>query len=127
MDKTTLVNIDVSLGDEVVKALDAAGIEANVALWVWLSEYEDWRLVLASRRLDKEGLRRSYELVNRATDTAGIAINRAPSILILKMTDPFIRELRRIFGKATSVNGVRLGGQSIGNRFVEEGYVYRIA
>jgi hypothetical protein len=127
MDKTALVNIDVSLGEEVLKALDAARIETNVALWAWLSEYEDWRFVLASRTLDREGLRRGYEMVNRATDAAGIAINRAPSILILKMTDPFIRELRRIFGKGASVNGMRLGGQSIGNRFVQEAYVYRIA
>jgi hypothetical protein len=127
MDKTALVNIDVSLGDEVVKALDAAGIETNVALWAWLSEYEDWRFVLASRTLDREGLRRGYEMVNRATDAAGIPIERVPSILTLKTTDPFIRELRRIFGRTRSVNGMRLGGQSIGNRFVQDAYVYRIA
>ncbi len=127
MDKTALVNIDVSLGDEVVKALDAAGIETNAALWALLGEYDDWRFVIASRRLDREGLRRGYEMVNRATDAAGIAVDRAPSILILKVTDPFIRELRRMFGKAANVNGMRLGGQSIGNRFVQEAYVYRIA
>jgi hypothetical protein len=127
MDKTALVDIDVSLGDDVVKALDAAGIETNAALWAWLSEYEDWRFVLASRTLDRGGLRRGYEMVNRATDAAGIAIDRAPSILILKMTDPFIRELRRLFGRSANVNGIRLGGQLIGNRFVQEAYVYRIA
>jgi hypothetical protein len=43
------------------------------------------------------------------------------------MKDPFIQELRKLFGKAKSVAGMRLGGQSFGDRFVEEGCVYRIS
>ena len=43
------------------------------------------------------------------------------------MADPFVRELRRLFGKARSVEGMRLGGQMIGDRFVEDAYVYRIS
>jgi hypothetical protein len=43
------------------------------------------------------------------------------------MTDPFIRALRRLFGKTKSVEGMRLGGQMIGDRFVEDAYVYRIS
>jgi hypothetical protein len=46
--------------------------------------------------------------------------------MILEMKDPFIRALRRIFGKAKSVEGMRLGLQTIGDRFVEDGIVYRI-
>src|SRR5580693_8196042 len=126
MDQALLVNIDVPVGREVVDALDKAGLTVNVALWAFLSEYEDWRLVLASRTLDKEDLFRQHVLVNRATDDAGIGIRRAPVILILKMTDPFIRELRRIFGKSKDVEGMRLGGQLIGGRYIRDGWVYRI-
>jgi hypothetical protein len=42
------------------------------------------------------------------------------------MKDPFIRELRRIFGKTKSVEGMRLGGQLFGDRFIEDGIAYRI-
>ena len=48
-------------------------------------------------------------------------------VLILSMTDPFVRALRRYFGKARSVEGIRLGGQTIGNRRVEDAYVYRVS
>jgi hypothetical protein len=46
--------------------------------------------------------------------------------MILPTKDPFVRELRKIFGKAKNVEGMRLGGQTIGNRFVDAAYVYRI-
>jgi hypothetical protein len=39
------------------------------------------------------------------------------------MKDPFIRELRNVFGKTASIEGMRLGGQSFGDRFIEDGYV----
>ena len=42
------------------------------------------------------------------------------------MNDPFIRVLRKIFGKTRSVEGMRLGGQMIGDRFIEDAYVYRV-
>jgi hypothetical protein len=45
----------------------------------------------------------------------------------MKLDDPFIQELRGIFGKAASVEGMHLGGQIIGNRFVEDSYAYKIA
>jgi hypothetical protein len=32
-----------------------------------------------------------------------------------------------MFGKANSVEGMRLGGQMIGDRFLEDAYLYRIS
>jgi hypothetical protein len=46
--------------------------------------------------------------------------------MIFPIKDPFIRELRRLFGKAKEVAGMRLGGQTIGERFVSDAYVYKI-
>jgi hypothetical protein len=48
MAQALLADIDILLGRGVLSALDAAGLDINVALWAWLSEYEDWRLILAS-------------------------------------------------------------------------------
>jgi len=51
---------------------------------------------------------------------------RTPTLTILPMSDPFIRELRRTFAKTKNVEGMRLGGQTIGDRFVEDAFVYQI-
>jgi hypothetical protein len=127
MDKTALVNIDLERGVEVLDVLLRADLKISVALWLYTSEYEDWRLVLSGKAFDGLGLRDAYRLLNDTLHKGGIGVDQTPTIMILPMSDPFIKGLRRVFAKAESVEGMRLGGQMIGNRFVEEAYVYRIS
>lgn len=126
MDKTSLVAPDFASGLEVVHALDHSALSISVALWLYASDYEDWRFVLSSRRLDAARFSAAYGLVHDALTAAGISLERTPPLLILKMSDPFIQSLRRTFAKTTSVEGMRLGGQMIGDRFVADAIVYRI-
>lgn len=125
MDKAALVSLDVSQGAEVVNALEEGGIRLKAALWIVSPEYEDGRLVLSSDSLMGVDPLKDYERVVR---TLRKSIQKVlPPLLILRTTDPFIKTLRKIFGKTKSVEGMRLGGQSIGNRYVDEAYVYKIA
>lgn len=109
-----------------MRALDAAGLKVKVAMWAVLSEYEDWRIVLASPQFDNAGPQGSYGLLFEALDKAGFTVERVPTCVIVRMTDPFVRQLRRRFGKAKSVEGMRLGGHLFGDRYIEDAYVYRI-
>jgi len=120
------VTSDLAIGSRVVSILDDAGLRVNVAMWLRTPEYEDWRFVLSSRELDAAGPFGSYRLVRDALDRGHFAFEDIPALLILKMTDPFVRALRRTFGKVKSVDGMRLGGQLMGDRFIEEAIVYRI-
>jgi hypothetical protein len=126
MDKAALVATDFTVGAEILEALDRFGLSISVALWLHSPEYEDWRLVLSSRELDAAALAEAYGLVHDTLSAAGISLERTPALLILKMSDPFIRSLRRIFGKSKNVEGIRLGGQLVGDRFIEDAIVYRI-
>jgi hypothetical protein len=127
MDKAAMVSVDIDMGMEIVDTLERKSLKVNVALWAFLSEYGDWRLILSSRQFDSVGLRNAYGLLHDALDAAGIIPERAPLAMIIPMSDPFIRDLRRRFGKAKNVEGMRLSGQMFGDRFIEDAYVYRIA
>jgi hypothetical protein len=127
MYKTALVERDLAQGAEIVRILDEAGLRIKVALWVNLDEFNDWRLLLASKEFDKAGPRGGYRLLREALEAAGMEYELTPTIMIFRMEDEFIRTLRRIFGKARSVEGMRLGGQTIGRRPLDEAYVYRIS
>ncbi|MDQ2835395.1 MAG: hypothetical protein M3Y50_16965 [Acidobacteriota bacterium] len=124
MDQATLVNLDVDAGARAVVALDDAKIRVVVALWMVSDDHDDWRLVLSSPFLDQSRLLDAYQEVAKALH--GRFLHMPPPILILPTKDPFIRDLRKLFGKTKDVNGMRLGGQMIGNRFVSDAYVYRI-
>lgn len=127
MDKAALVSIDLDKGSELIEVLDRAGLRVQVALWAHLAEYHDWRLILAARKLDSLGIREGYLHLYELLANAGYREANTLSIMILPMSDPFIKGLRSIFGKTKSVEGMRLGGQLIGDRFIEDGYAYRIS
>ena len=127
MGNALLVRIDLDQGAQILRILDEAGLKVLVALWVHLEEYTDWRLLLCSKRFDNAGPLEGYGILNAALDAAGFPMEKKPPVLILPMTDPLVRALRRYFGKARSVEGMRLGGQTIGNRRVEDAYVYRVS
>ena len=96
MDKTTLVSLEIEAGSQVVSILEGAGIAVKVALWMTTPEYEDGRLVLASPRLDQADPLHAYEQVAKILH--GEFSYSPPAILILRMKDPFIHQLRQIFG-----------------------------
>jgi hypothetical protein len=124
MDQATLVGPDIDTGRNALEILDAAKIKPVVALLAVLPEYGDWRLVLSAPSLDQKHLLRAHEKVAEALH--GQFPYRLPVVMILPTKDPFIREMRRLFGKAKDVTGMRLGGQKIGNRFIDAAYVYRV-
>lgn len=126
MDQSALVSIKIQRGADVLAALDRAKVTVSIALFANLAEYGDWRMFLAARALDELGFRKAYGLIFESLTAAGIGVEKAPSIQILPMNDRFIRDIRKMFSKTKSVEGMRIGLQSFGDRFVEDGYVYRI-
>jgi hypothetical protein len=121
-----LVSIEVQRGADIVAALDQAKVKVSVGLFAKLGEYENWRMVLAARAFDGLKITDAYGLIFESLTAAGIGVEKTPSILIFPMRDPFIRDIRRRYGKRENVEGLILGTQSFGGRFVEDGYVYRI-
>ncbi|HZB87131.1 MAG TPA: hypothetical protein VE291_00580 [Terracidiphilus sp.] len=126
MAPATLVSFDIENGDQVIKALEAAGKSPKVALWAKLPDYENWRLVLAADELDRASQFTSYSAINRAMKDAAIPIHRQPAILLRPMNNPMIAALRQTFSKASDVYGMRLGGQRFGDKYLEDAFVYRI-
>jgi hypothetical protein len=62
-----------------------------VALWLYFIEHQDWRFVLASRRLDAAQPAAAYGLVHDALEAAGVSLEQTPTLSILKMSDLFRR------------------------------------
>jgi hypothetical protein len=126
MDTATLVNFDIENGQKLIDALDLAGKTPNVALWAKVPDYEDWRLVIASDRLDQTSSLSGYTEINETLKKAGFPFRRKPTISLRPMDKPFIQALRRTFASASDTYGMRLGGQVFGDQYLEDAFVYRI-
>ena len=124
MDQATLVNLDVHAGARVLSAMDAADLKVSIALWLLSDEHESWRLVFSSPSFDEIGRVKAYERIAVAIRNLDPFV--FPLMYVLPMKDPFIKELRKMFSRSANVEGMRLGGQTIGGLFIESAYVYRI-
>jgi hypothetical protein len=127
MDKTALVGFEVDRGAKILDILDTAGLRVKVAMWAFLGEYDEWRLVLSSPKFDDGSLQDAYGLLHEALNAADFPLELTPTVVIMRSSDPFIKALRKLFGKARSAEGMRLGGQTLGNRYLDDAYVYRIS
>ena len=126
MASAALVSVDIDRGADIVTALDRASVRVSVAMWACLAEYGDWRLIFSARQFDSIDLMEAYRLLRESMSAVGFTPWNSPTVLILPMNDPFIKKLRSTFGRAQGVDRMRLGGQLIGDRFVEDAIVYRI-
>jgi hypothetical protein len=125
MDQATLVGPDINVGNEVLAALDVGGLKRITALLAVFPEYGDWRLVLSSPSLDAMNRLDATEKIYGILQ--GRFTHLLPPLMLFTTKDSFIRELHKMFGKTANVQGMRLGGQMIGGRFIEAAYIYRIA
>ena len=126
MGTPTLVSFDIENGERVVDALDKAGKPPNVAIWAKLRDYEDWRLVIASDRLDQSSEFSGYSEINEAIRKAGIPFHRKPTIFLRPMDNPMIQALRSAYASMSDIYGMRLGSQMFGDKDLEDAVVYCI-
>jgi hypothetical protein len=126
MDKTALVSFDIESGQRVIQALESDGIVPDVALWAVLPQYEDWRLVIASKYLNQKSLLESYGIINASMRKAKFTLLTEPTVFFCRMDEPLIEGLRSAFASVADTYGMRLGGQKFGNQYIEEAFVYRI-
>jgi hypothetical protein len=124
MVEAPLVVPDVEFGKRILRALDEAGFPLTVAMW--LKQDDDWTLVIATPLYERIGVKEAYRRLLAALSTEGPIVLAALPVRLEGHRSPFIKALRKTFGKTASVEGMRLGGHTIGGTWVGDGYVYRI-
>jgi hypothetical protein len=121
MVKTPLVTPDVAWGEAILAALDTAKFPVTAGLWILQDDEEKWELVIATPLYDKLGQRNAYmRLIDALKPTGNVFLGGLP-LRLESSKRPLIRTLRKIFGLTASVEGMRLGLQSIGNVWVRDG------
>jgi len=104
--------------------MDSARFPVTVAMWLLQKERSDWKFVVATSLYDRLGPQQAYlRLLKVLNSNEGVT---DLSIRLESNRRPLIKALRKLFGRCASVEGMRLGLQSIGGVWIDDAYVYRI-
>lgn len=127
MDKTVLVEKDIQEGKRLIEALDKADFQAEAAMWFYLTDSDEWRLLIASPFVEKNGPKKAYSFIQ------SVLAQLSPSseiplkdISVLSPKDQLISLLRTAIRTGPGISGIRFTRNVINNRLIEDAYIYRI-
>jgi len=129
MDKTELVEEVIKDGERLIKALDEDKFDVRAAMWFYLTDSNEWRLIIASPFVDKNGPKKSYEFILREL----IKLSKRPLAIFLKNVsvispqDDLISLLRSVIHTGPGISGIRFTRNAINNVLIEDAYIYRMS
>jgi len=127
MDKTTLVEKTIKNGRQLIEELDKTEFDVCGALWFYLTDGDEWRLIIASAYADINGPKKSYEFIQNKMKKLPKDFDIPLSdITVLSPKDELIRLLRIAIRTKKSISGIRFTRNVINNKLIEDAYIYRL-
>jgi hypothetical protein len=149
MATAALVDKDLDIGREILRAL-AGRIEVTVAFWAYVPQSSEWQLFIATPLVDSKGPKAAYEEVLDTLHDAKMDPYLPWRKLFLRSPkDPVLKNLEKQRGLRGSIDvmeseniprgaasayyvtyvpyadeTLRTFNEAVGDRFVEEAYVY---
>ena len=126
MGAPALVNADIELGEAIVRALDEAEVQIGTALWLYDSAASEWRLVLSTSLVEREGSLAAYERIQRVLRKRPDLEISLRQISLIAGTDALIGWIRGVARTpGETLAGRRFTGTVIGGSLVEDAYIFR--
>lgn len=125
MDQASLVETDISLGEALLKRLDKRGFSVASALWFFIPESNEWRLILATPLVDEVGPRATYLKIAQSEKRSS-AHQKVPleRISVVSTNHPVISALSAMI-RVDGIGGVRFTNNSVNGIFIADAYLYR--
>lgn len=96
------------------------------ALWLLEPEAGEWRLVIASSKVDALGPRDAYRELAKFMRELPSEFGQRSKIELISPKNPMYQALRSVFGQTASVEGARLGNTQVGGMYIEDAYLYEV-
>jgi hypothetical protein len=126
--KDQLTEAMINAGAEVTRKLDETGLRSCAALWLFLTENNEWRLFIALPEVSSQGPRQIYEHIRVILEDLGDKASAAPLSVIglLDPDDELIRLLRIAIRTGPEINRIRFSKNAINGHFIEDALIYRV-
>ena len=127
--KDQLTDAMVEAGAELTRKLDEVGLLTNAALWLFVPEINEWRLLFASPEVSVQGSRKVYEQIRLALVQLGDKASAAPLSVIglLDQNADLVKVLKTAIRTGSGIGRVRFSKNVINGHFIEDALIYRVA
>jgi hypothetical protein len=117
----------ISSGEELTAKLDEIGVPVTAALWFFVPEVNEWRLLFASPEVATKGPRAVYEKIQRAVAELGDAAVPLSMIGVLDSEADLIRLLKTAIRTGPGISKIRFSKNVINGHFIDDALIYRAA
>jgi hypothetical protein len=125
--KEALTDQMIEAGASVVQNLNGGQFLVDAAVWLYLSDANRWRLLLATPEVHTEGPLKAYKRLLRAFGNAAMHGLTIEDVSVIDSRDPLIRLLRGAMKTDRSGRGIRFSRTTIKGQFIDDAYIYRTA
>ena len=126
MGKAALVDSDIENGKKLLEALEKSSFPVQTALWLYKSEADAWRLVIASVLVDRKGPRAAYRRLRAELARSPAVGVPFSDVSLVSTRDELIRALRSAVRTGPGTSAIRFSNNVVGNFFGDDAYVYRV-
>lgn len=127
MDRKILVEKDIKEGKRLIETLDEARFGVTAALWFYLTDSEEWRLLIASPYKEKNGPKKAYSFIQgeleKLTPSIDISLK---DISVLSPNHNLIKLLKVAIHTKPGISDIRFTRNVINNILIEDAYIYRM-
>jgi hypothetical protein len=124
--KEALTKEMIEAGAELLRHLDQSNLGISAALWLYNSEFNRWRLVIASPEVKTHGSLKVYKKIY-ALLAKMPKVHAVIEWHVSAMEDhgPLLSSLRKIARRGIDLSGKRFS-QAVDGYYIEDAYIYRV-
>ena len=123
---TTLVNEWIEAGKRLTEALDRESFELVASLWYYDAENGDWRLIIASPLVDRQGPLEAYRVVQKVLGDLKLENLNLNDISVVSPGHTIVKLLGIALKTGKEISGIRFTRNRINDQFIEDAYIYRL-
>lgn len=110
----------------MIDLLDRSGMQISSAFWLYLTEIQEWRLMLATPDIDTLGRKKTYAkilgLLNQHIESIDMPLD---AISVISPDQDLDKHLRAVLKKGKEISG-RFSGIVVNGTLIEDIYIYSI-
>lgn len=126
MDKALLVEKSIDEGKRLIETLDKTEFQVAAALWFYVADSDEWRLVIASPFVDTNGPKAAYSFIQPILAQLEASEISLRNTSVVSPKHQLINLLRIAVGTGPGISGIRFTQNIINNTLIEDAYIYRI-